>query len=68
MLSLFKKILGSKNDRELKRLGKVVKQINELEAEIKQEVDTAVKEFESRSDFKPDAPFDHVFGTAAPDR
>ncbi len=32
MLSLFKKILGSKNDRELKRLGKVVKQINELEA------------------------------------
>jgi preprotein translocase subunit SecA len=32
MLSLFKKILGSKNDRELKRLGKVVKQVNELEA------------------------------------
>ena len=34
-----------------------------LEAEVKEEVDTAVKEFEARSDFKPDAPFDHVFGT-----
>lgn len=34
-----------------------------MEAEIKGEVDAAVKEFESRTDFKPDAPFDHVFGT-----
>ncbi|MBP0047538.1 preprotein translocase subunit SecA [Marinobacterium sp. AK62] len=32
LTSLFKKILGSKNDRELKRLGKVVKQINEMES------------------------------------
>jgi len=31
LTSLFKKILGSKNERELKRLGKIVKQINELE-------------------------------------
>jgi pyruvate dehydrogenase E1 component alpha subunit len=34
-----------------------------LEESIKEEVDAAVKEFESRVDFKPDAPFDHVFGT-----
>ena len=34
-----------------------------LEEEIKQEVDACVKEFEERTDFKPDAPFDHVFGT-----
>ncbi len=34
-----------------------------LEEEIKKEVDAAVKAFESRSDFKPDAAFDHVFGT-----
>ncbi len=31
LTSLFKKILGSKNERELKRLGKIVKQINTLE-------------------------------------
>lgn len=34
-----------------------------LEGEIKQEVDAAVKEFESRKEFKADAPFDYVFGT-----
>jgi pyruvate dehydrogenase E1 component alpha subunit len=34
-----------------------------LEAEIKQEVEAAVQAFESRKDFKPDAPFDHVYGT-----
>lgn len=38
------------------------KQAN-LDAEIKQEIDAAVKDFEARTDFKPDAPFDHVFGT-----
>ncbi len=34
-----------------------------LEQEIKEEIEATVKEFESRSGFKPDAPFDHVFGT-----
>lgn len=34
-----------------------------MEAEIKEEIDAAVKELESKTDFKPDAPFDHVFGT-----
>jgi len=34
-----------------------------IDAEIKEEVDAAVKAFESRDDFKIDAPFDHVFGT-----
>jgi pyruvate dehydrogenase E1 component alpha subunit len=34
-----------------------------LEAEIKAEEDAAVAEFERRTEFKPDAPFDHVFGT-----
>ncbi len=43
MLSLFKKILGSKNDRELKRLNKVVKQINELEAGVEALSDADLK-------------------------
>jgi pyruvate dehydrogenase E1 component alpha subunit len=34
-----------------------------LETEIKEEVEAAVKAFESLKDFKPDASFDHVFGT-----
>lgn len=34
-----------------------------MEAEIKEEIDAAVVELESKKDFKPDAPFDHVFGT-----
>jgi len=34
-----------------------------LDEEIKKEVEAAVQEFEARTDFKPDAPFDHVFGT-----
>ncbi len=33
--SLLKKIIGSKNDRELKRLGKIVRKINSLEDQIK---------------------------------
>ncbi|MFM7274752.1 MAG: preprotein translocase subunit SecA, partial [Gammaproteobacteria bacterium] len=32
VLSLFRKIIGTKNDRELKRMGKVVVRINALEA------------------------------------
>jgi pyruvate dehydrogenase E1 component alpha subunit len=35
----------------------------DLEEEIKKEVETAVEDFEQKVDFKPDAPFDHVFGT-----
>ena len=34
-----------------------------LDEELKKEVDAAVQEFEARTEFKPDAPFDHVFGT-----
>jgi TPP-dependent pyruvate/acetoin dehydrogenase alpha subunit len=34
-----------------------------MEEDVKQEVETAVNNFESRKDFKPDAPFDHVYGT-----
>ena len=30
---------------------------------VKKEIENAVKELESKTDFKPDAPFDHVFGT-----
>ncbi|MDY0002645.1 MAG: pyruvate dehydrogenase (acetyl-transferring) E1 component subunit alpha [Polyangia bacterium] len=33
-----------------------------LEAEIRAEVEAAVKRFEERKDFKIDEPFDHVFG------
>jgi pyruvate dehydrogenase E1 component alpha subunit len=35
----------------------------ELETEVKQQIEAAVQAFESRTDFKPDVPFDHVFGT-----
>ncbi|HOX45978.1 MAG TPA: pyruvate dehydrogenase (acetyl-transferring) E1 component subunit alpha [Myxococcota bacterium] len=38
-----------------------------LEAEVKAEVEAAVARFEARRDFKPDAPFDHVFGTPHPE-
>ncbi|MBU0549904.1 pyruvate dehydrogenase (acetyl-transferring) E1 component subunit alpha [Myxococcota bacterium] len=34
-----------------------------LEEDVKNEVNQAVKNFESEVDFKPDAPFDHVFET-----
>ena len=29
----------------------------------KEEIEAAVKEFEEKTYFKPDAPFEHVFGT-----
>jgi pyruvate dehydrogenase E1 component alpha subunit len=35
----------------------------ELEKEIGDAVEDGVKEFEGRTGFKPDTPFDHVFGT-----
>lgn len=34
-----------------------------LVAEVKAEIDAAIKEFESMTDFPPDVGFDHVFGT-----
>ncbi len=37
----------------------------DLETRIKADIDTAVTEFERGVDVKPDAPFDHVFGTRA---
>lgn len=33
-----------------------------LEQALKQQIDQTVTQFESEQDFKPDAPFDHVFG------
>ncbi|MBA55758.1 MAG: preprotein translocase subunit SecA [Pseudomonadales bacterium] len=49
---LFRKILGSKNDRELKRMGKLVVQINSLEETIQSLSDDQLKaktpEFRSR--------------------
>ncbi|MDT8379190.1 MAG: pyruvate dehydrogenase (acetyl-transferring) E1 component subunit alpha [Desulfotignum sp.] len=37
-----------------------------LEGDCKQQIDDAVKAFESRKPFASDAPFDHVFGTREP--
>lgn len=37
-----------------------------LEAEVKKQVEDAVKAFEAMKDFQPDAPFDHVYGTEHP--
>jgi len=34
-----------------------------IEEHVKGTIDAAVHELESKTDFKPDAPFDHVFGT-----
>jgi pyruvate dehydrogenase E1 component subunit alpha len=34
-----------------------------LEEEVKKEIESAITALESRTEFKPDAPFDHVFGT-----
>ncbi|MBC8422671.1 pyruvate dehydrogenase (acetyl-transferring) E1 component subunit alpha [bacterium] len=38
-----------------------------LHAEIKAQIDADVKEFESRTDFKPDAPFDYVYADEHPE-
>jgi pyruvate dehydrogenase E1 component alpha subunit len=35
----------------------------DVEAAVQSEVEHAVLDFESRNSFRPDAPFDHVFGT-----
>ncbi|MBI4880245.1 MAG: pyruvate dehydrogenase (acetyl-transferring) E1 component subunit alpha [Planctomycetes bacterium] len=40
-------------------------QVN-LDEEIRKEIEDAVKKFEEAADFKPDAPFDHVFGVRHP--
>jgi pyruvate dehydrogenase E1 component alpha subunit len=34
-----------------------------LEEAVKREIEDAVREFEAKTDFKPDAPFDHAYGT-----
>lgn len=39
LTSLLKKVFGSKNDRELKRMGRIVKEINALEAQMEQRSD-----------------------------
>ncbi|MCK4872071.1 MAG: pyruvate dehydrogenase (acetyl-transferring) E1 component subunit alpha [Phycisphaerales bacterium] len=39
-------------------------QQTDLEAQCKQKIEAAVAAFESRTDFKVDSPFDHVFGTS----
>lgn len=38
-----------------------------LEAELTDEIERGVQAFEARDDFKPDAPFDHVFGEPHPE-
>jgi pyruvate dehydrogenase E1 component alpha subunit len=41
-------------------------QQEKLEAEVKQQIDEAVKTFEAITDFRADAPFDYVYGTKHP--
>ena len=43
MLQVISRIFGSKNDRELKRMHKVVQQINNLEASLEDLSDTAIQ-------------------------
>lgn len=47
---------------EKKRLWNDKKE-GQLESEIKQQIEDAVRAFEAKGDWKLDAPFDHVFGT-----
>ena len=51
MLDIFKKIFGSRNDRELKRMAKIVAQVNSLESKYKSMTDDELrgktKEFKS---------------------
>lgn len=44
LTGLFKKVFGSKNDRELKRMGKIVKAINALEADLETLTDEQLKQ------------------------
>ena len=50
MANIFTAIFGTKNGRELKRMGKIVSRINELEAEMDASTDLLAKtaEFKSR--------------------
>ncbi|WP_415893583.1 preprotein translocase subunit SecA [Neptuniibacter sp. PT8_73] len=54
LTGLFKKVFGSKNDRELKRMGKIVKAINALEVDLEKLTDEELKaktaEFRQRLD------------------
>lgn len=47
VLGLVKKIFGTQNDRELRRMGKTVKLINELEPEMESKSDQELKEVTS---------------------
>ncbi|MFH2002712.1 MAG: pyruvate dehydrogenase (acetyl-transferring) E1 component subunit alpha [Planctomycetota bacterium] len=51
-----------RNYLEAKGLWDAARQ-EKMEAEIKDEIDASVKAFESRTEFKPDTAFDHLFGT-----
>ena len=44
LTGLFKKVFGSKNDRELKRMSKVVKTINALESDLEKLTDEQLKQ------------------------
>ena len=44
VLGLVKKIFGTQNDRELRRMGKTVKLINELEPDMEAKSDQELKE------------------------
>ncbi|WP_286239689.1 preprotein translocase subunit SecA [Neptuniibacter halophilus] len=43
LTGLFKKVFGSKNDRELKRMGRIVKAINALEVDLEKLTDEELK-------------------------
>jgi pyruvate dehydrogenase E1 component alpha subunit len=58
-LTRFKKYLTGKGVWDEKKQER-------LEVDCKQQIDDAVKAFESRKPFASDAPFDHVFGTREP--
>lgn len=63
---MLKAIFGTKNDRELKRMGKLVKQINALEPEMEQlgDADFAAKTEEFRNRFKDGATLDDLLPEA----
>ena len=66
MNNVLKKVFGSRNDRELKRMGKVVKQINALEEAVQglSDEDLAAKTVEFRQRLEEGASLDSLLAEA----
>ncbi|PIE25443.1 MAG: preprotein translocase subunit SecA [Neptuniibacter caesariensis] len=66
LTGLFKKVFGSKNDRELKRMGRIVKAINALEVDLEKLTDDEIKAktVEFRQRLEEGVPLDQILPEA----